>query len=95
MMIQTPGQQTTSYGTGAVNYYTGELVVQFHRHGLWRWGVSGKSTVIATQYTRTREIVPAQSLSIMRPPRWGGTHGAPSGMRTRYYNHTLSTLLSL
>jgi len=32
VMIQTPGQQTTSYGIGAVNYYTGETVVQFQRH---------------------------------------------------------------
>lgn len=32
VMIRTPGQQTTSYGIGAVNYYTGETVVQFHRH---------------------------------------------------------------
>src|SRR5258708_11238 len=32
VMIHTPGQQTTSYGIGAVNYYTGETVVHFHRH---------------------------------------------------------------
>jgi transposase len=32
VMIQTPGQQTTYYGIGAVNYYTGETVVQFQRH---------------------------------------------------------------
>lgn len=32
VMIRTPGQQTTSYGIGAVNYYTGETVVQFHPH---------------------------------------------------------------
>jgi transposase len=32
VMIQTPGQPTTYYGIGAVNYYTGETVVQFQRH---------------------------------------------------------------
>lgn len=32
VMIQTPGQQTTYYGIGAVNYYTGETVVQCQRH---------------------------------------------------------------
>lgn len=32
VMIQTPGQQTTSSGIGAVNYSTGETVVQFQRH---------------------------------------------------------------
>ena len=32
VMIRTPGQQTTYYGMGAVNYYTGETVVQFQRH---------------------------------------------------------------
>ena len=32
VMIPTPGQQTTYYGIGAVNYYTGETVVQFQRH---------------------------------------------------------------
>jgi putative transposase len=32
VMIRTPGQQTTSYGIGAVNDYTGETVVQFQRH---------------------------------------------------------------
>jgi transposase len=32
VMIQTPGQQTTYYGIGAVNYYTGETVVQFQKH---------------------------------------------------------------
>jgi putative transposase len=31
VMIQTPGQQATYYGIGAVNYYTGETVVQFQR----------------------------------------------------------------
>jgi len=31
-MIQTPGQQTTYYGIGAVNYFTGETVVQFQPH---------------------------------------------------------------
>lgn len=29
-MIQTPGQQKTSYGIGAVNYFTGETIVHFH-----------------------------------------------------------------
>jgi transposase len=32
VMIQTPGQQTTYYGIGAVNYFTGETVVQFQQH---------------------------------------------------------------
>ena len=32
VMIQTPGQQQTWYGIGAVNYYTGESVVQFQQH---------------------------------------------------------------
>jgi transposase len=32
VMIQTPGQQTTSYGIGAVNYYTGETVIHFQQH---------------------------------------------------------------
>src|SRR5450755_2912519 len=31
VMIQTPGQQTTYYGIGAVNYFTGETVVQFQQ----------------------------------------------------------------
>jgi putative transposase len=32
VMIQTPGQQSTHYGIGAVNYSTGETLVQFQRH---------------------------------------------------------------
>lgn len=32
VMIPTPGQQQTYYGIGAVNYYSGETVVQFHKH---------------------------------------------------------------
>lgn len=32
VMISTPGQQTTHYGIGAINYYTGETVVQFQQH---------------------------------------------------------------
>lgn len=32
VMIPTPGQQATYYGIGAVNYYTGETVVQFQPH---------------------------------------------------------------
>lgn len=32
VMIPTPGQPTKQYGIGAVNYHTGETVVQFHRH---------------------------------------------------------------
>ena len=32
VMIPTPGQQTTYYGIGAVNYHTGETVVQFQPH---------------------------------------------------------------
>ncbi len=32
VMIPTPGQQTTYYGIGAVNYFTGETVVQFQPH---------------------------------------------------------------
>jgi putative transposase len=32
VMIQTPGQQQTYYGIGALNYYTGETVVQFQPH---------------------------------------------------------------
>ncbi len=31
VMIPTPGQPDKSSGIGAVNYYTGESVVQFHR----------------------------------------------------------------
>lgn len=31
-MIPTPGQPDTYYGIGAVNYHTGETVVQFQRH---------------------------------------------------------------
>lgn len=31
-MIPTPGQQQTYYGIGAVNYYSGETVVQFQKH---------------------------------------------------------------
>ena len=31
VMIPTPGQQSTSYGIGAVNYHTGETVVQFQQ----------------------------------------------------------------
>ncbi len=31
VMIPTPGQPDKYYGIGAVNYYTGETVVQFHR----------------------------------------------------------------
>ena len=31
-MIPTPGQPDKYYGIGAVNYHTGEMVVQFHRH---------------------------------------------------------------
>jgi transposase len=30
--IPTPGQPDKYYGIGAVNYYSGETVVQFHRH---------------------------------------------------------------
>jgi hypothetical protein len=30
-MIPTPGQPDKYYGIGAVNYHTGETVVQFHR----------------------------------------------------------------
>jgi len=32
VMISTPGQQYTYYGIGAVNYHTGETVVQFQQH---------------------------------------------------------------
>jgi transposase len=32
VMIPTPGQPDKYYGIGAVNYHTGETVVQFHRH---------------------------------------------------------------
>jgi transposase len=32
VMIPTPGQQNTSYGIGAINYHTGETVVQFQPH---------------------------------------------------------------
>ncbi len=32
VMIKTPGHQQTYYGIGAVNYYTGETVVQFQPH---------------------------------------------------------------
>lgn len=32
VMIPTPGQPDKSYGIGAVNYHTGETVVQFERH---------------------------------------------------------------
>jgi putative transposase len=32
VMIPTPGQPDRYYGIGAVNYQTGENVVQFHRH---------------------------------------------------------------
>jgi transposase len=32
VMIPTPGQQTTYYGIGAVNYFTGETVVHFQPH---------------------------------------------------------------
>lgn len=32
VMIPTPGQPDKHYGIGAVNYHTGETVVQFHRH---------------------------------------------------------------
>lgn len=32
VMIPTPGQQTTYYGIGAVNYSTGETLVQFQPH---------------------------------------------------------------
>jgi len=32
VMIKTPGHQQTSYGIGAVNYSTGETVVQFQQH---------------------------------------------------------------
>ena len=31
VMIPTPGQPEKYYGIGAVNYHTGETVVQFHR----------------------------------------------------------------
>ena len=31
VMIPTPGQPNKYYGIGAVNYHTGETVVQFHR----------------------------------------------------------------
>ena len=31
VMIPTPGQSDKYYGIGAVNYHTGETVVQFHR----------------------------------------------------------------
>src|SRR5260221_12951644 len=31
VMIPTPGQTDKYYGIGAVNYHTGETVVQFHR----------------------------------------------------------------
>ena len=31
VMIPTPGQPDKYYGIGAVNYHTGETVVQFHR----------------------------------------------------------------
>ena len=30
-MIPTPGQPDKYYGIGAVNYHTGECIVQFHR----------------------------------------------------------------
>jgi hypothetical protein len=32
VMIPTPGQQTTYYGIGAVNYFTGETVIHFQPH---------------------------------------------------------------
>src|SRR5258708_10946677 len=32
VMIPTPAQPDKYYGIGAVNYYTGETVVQFQRH---------------------------------------------------------------
>ena len=32
VMILTPAQPHRRYGIGAVNYHTGETVVQFHRH---------------------------------------------------------------
>lgn len=32
VMINTPGQPDKYYGIGAVNYHTGETVVQFQRH---------------------------------------------------------------
>jgi putative transposase len=32
VMIPTPGQPDKYYGIGAVNYHTGETVVQFQRH---------------------------------------------------------------
>jgi putative transposase len=32
VLIPTPGQADKYYGIGAVNYHTGESVVQFHRH---------------------------------------------------------------
>lgn len=32
VMIPTPGQPDTYYGSGAVNYHTGETIVQFQRH---------------------------------------------------------------
>jgi transposase len=32
VMIPTPGQPDKYYGIGAVNYHTGETIVQFHRH---------------------------------------------------------------
>ena len=32
VMIPTPGQPDKCYGIGAVNYHTGETVVQFQRH---------------------------------------------------------------
>ena len=32
VMVPTPGQPDKQYGIGAVNYHTGETLVQFHRH---------------------------------------------------------------
>lgn len=32
VMVPTPGQPDKQYGIGAVNYHTGETIVQFHRH---------------------------------------------------------------
>jgi transposase len=39
VMIPTPGQPDKYYGIGAVNYHTGESVVQFHR-GIRRKGIA-------------------------------------------------------
>jgi hypothetical protein len=36
VVIPTPGQPSKRYGLGAVNYYTGEMVVLFRRHKRWR-----------------------------------------------------------